>query len=215
VLIEIPEEIQGPRVLLRPLGPADAPAAWQALEQSREHLAPWIPWVQDLRTLEDARTAINRSRTRWQRRQDLSVGIFNRETGRFLGGTGLHRIDWTARSFEIGYWIRQDAQRRGYVTEAVQLLVRLAFERLGATRVEIRVDPRNTRSVQVPERLGFVLERTRRESAADPTSPPAVRWIFSLLQADYARLPWGGARHTRGRGRGSRGEPPQSRAAKD
>jgi len=203
-LIDVPEEIRGPRVLLRPLRQDDAPALWEALERSREHLAPWLPWVQDLRTVEDARAAVDRLRARWLSREDLSVAIFDRETGRLLGGTGLHRIDWTARSFEIGYWIRRDAQGQGYVTEAVQLLVRLAFEHLGATRVEIRVDPRNVRSVQIPERLGFVLERTRREHASDPGSPPSVRWVFSLIPEEYARRAWG-PQGDRGRAPGHHG----------
>ena len=44
-----------------------------------------------------------------------------------LGGMGLHtRVGPRAR--EIGYWIRKDAEGRGYVTEAVAALTRVGFE---------------------------------------------------------------------------------------
>jgi ribosomal-protein-serine acetyltransferase len=190
ILIEVPEELHGPRVLLRPLRPEDAPAVWEAVEESRAHLAAWLPWVRTLRSLDDERAAIVRLRARWMLREDLGVGIFERATGRYLGGSGLHRIDWDVRRFEIGYFVRVTAEGRGYVTEAVQVLTRLAFDRLGANRVEIRTDPRNARSRAVAERLGFVFEGTLRRCALGADGRPADRHVFALTPEDYARLPW-------------------------
>lgn len=191
---EIPETLSGPRVLLRPFDPGDAAAVWEAVEESRERLAPWLPWVGTLRSLDDERAVIARMRARWTLREDLAVGIFDRANGRFLGGSGLHRIDWDLRIFEIGYWIRATAEGQGYITETVQLLARLAFDRLEASRVEIYVDPRNVRSVRVPERLGFVLEGTLRRFKADVHGRPADRQVFALIREDYARLRWRGRR---------------------
>jgi RimJ/RimL family protein N-acetyltransferase len=190
VPIEIPEEMDGPRILLRPLRPEDAPAVWDALEESRRHLAPWLPWVHALRSVDDECAAIIEMRARWTLRTDLGVGIFDRTTGRYLGGSGLHRINWDLRMFEIGYWIRATAEGHGYVTEAVQLLARLAFDRLGANRVEIYVDPQNVRSRSVPERLGFVLEGTLRQFRAGPDGRAQDRQVFALVRDDYLRLAW-------------------------
>jgi len=190
--IEIPDEVCGPRVLLRPLRPEDAPAVWDAVEESRRHLAPWMPWVHDLRSADDERAVIDRMRASWTRREDLTVGIFDRTTGRYLGGSGLHRINWALRIFEIGYWVRATAEGRGYVTEAVQLLACLAFDRLEANRVEIYVDPQNVRSRRVPERLGFVLEGTLRRFRAGSDGRPQDRQVFALIREDYLRLAWRG-----------------------
>ncbi len=188
--VDIPEELRGPRVLLRPFDVHDAAAMWEAIEESRAHLAPWLPWVHALRSVEDEHTDIAKMRARWLRREDLAVGIFDRGTGRFLGGSGLHRIRWHLGIFEIGYWIRASAKGHGYVTEAVQLLTRLAFDRLGANRVEIYVDPRNTRSARVPERLGYVLEGTLRHFRIGVDGRPEDRQVFALIRDDYSRLPW-------------------------
>lgn len=191
---KVPKEFWGPRVLLRPLTLRDAPAVWEAIEESRERLGAWLPWVGTVRSLDDERANIVRMRASWMRREGLPVGIFDRATGRYLGGSGLHRINWDLRIFEIGYFIRTSAEGRGYIAETVQLLTRFAFDRLQANRVEIYVDPRNVRSARVPERLGFVLEGTLRRVRPDVDGRLADRQMFALIREDYDRLSWRGGR---------------------
>lgn len=190
ILLEIPEGVPGARVLLRPFRREDAQAVWEAKEESFEHLRPWLPWAEKERSLEDTIAFIARARARWLLREDLTVGIFHRASNRFLGASGLHRINWPVRLFEIGYWIRASEEGRGYVTETVQALTRLAFEVLGANRVEIRMDPRNVRSKKIPEQLGFTLEGTLRRCALGSDGEATDRHIFALIREDYARLPW-------------------------
>lgn len=99
-------------------------------------------------------------------------------------------------AFEIGYWLRTSAWGRGYVSEAVQVLSRFAFEMLGANRVEIRCDPRNTRSAAVPTRLGFVQEALLRNDVRDGAGELRDILIFALTPDDYAaaKIGWA-ARH--------------------
>ena len=89
-------------------------------------------------------------------REDLPAGIWDKHTGRFLGGCGLHRIDWDVPSFEIGYWVRASESGKGYITEAVRLLTECCFETLNANRVFIRVVVENEKSQAIPRRLGFI-----------------------------------------------------------
>ena len=70
----------------------------------------------------------------------------------------MHRIDWTIRRFEIGYWVRASETGKGYVTEAARLLCELCFGLLEANRVFIRCASTNVKSAAVPQRLGFKLE---------------------------------------------------------
>ena len=189
-LIELPEALDGPSVRVRPYRPEDAEPLWEAVDESREHLAPWLPWVARYTDLDYARETVIRCRARWMLREDLTVGVFEREGGRLLGGSGLHRIDWDLRTFEIGYWLRRTAEGKGYMREAVQLLTRLAFDTLEANRVETRMDTRNERSRRVPEGLWFVLEGTLRRSAPDAEGRPRDQHIYALIPEDYHRLEW-------------------------
>ncbi|MGI9149193.1 MAG: GNAT family N-acetyltransferase [Chloroflexota bacterium] len=190
VLVDLPDELLGPRITIRPYADPDAAALWEAVDESRASLRDWMPWVTEYDSADAALATVRRLRARWLLREDLAVGMFDRHSGRLLGGIGLHRIDWTIRRFEIGYWIRESAARHGYVTEAVQVLTRFAFDRLDANRIEIRMDVRNPRSRAVPERLGFVYEGCLRSAVPDVHALPADIAVFALIPEDFARLPW-------------------------
>src|SRR5579872_7334047 len=158
LLIDLPDEIVGERVVVRPYRAGDGAAVFQAIDESREHILPWMPWGPAHASPEDTELFVRRARARWDTRDDLGVCMFERATGRFLGGSGLHRIDWTVGSFEIGYWIRKSATGRGFVTESTLLLTQFAFDTLHASRVCITVATPNVRSAAIPNRLGFKLE---------------------------------------------------------
>lgn len=160
LLIDLPEEILGQRVMIRPYRPGDGAAVFEAVNETRDNLLPWIPWANEHQTIEESEAMVRRACGNFILREDLTMAIFQLETGRYLGGTGLHRIDWNARAFEIGYWIRASGQGQGYVSETVLALTQMALDRLSANRVFIRCAEGNNRSWAVPERLGFHYEGT-------------------------------------------------------
>jgi ribosomal-protein-serine acetyltransferase len=188
ILLELPAELRGERVIVRPFRPGDGAAVWEAVEESRSHLSPWLPWVSKHAAPADSEVFARQAQVRWLSREDLTLGVWEQTTGRFLGGTGLHRIHWDIPAFEIGYWLRVSAEGKGYMTETVRLLCRLAFETLQANRVEIRCDSRNARSAAIPRRLGFVLEATLRNQSRDLSGELRDTLVFALIPADYARL---------------------------
>lgn len=185
ILIALPDELLGPRVRVRPYQPDDAAALFEAVEESREHLRPWMPWVGEHRTIDDSREFITRSAGEWLLRTTLNMGVWENASGRYLGGTGLHRIHWEIPSFEIGYWLRASAQGHGYITESTRLLTDLAFGRLGANRVEIRCDAENMRSAAVPERLGYVREGRLRHDDRAPDGGLRDTLIFGMTRDDW------------------------------
>jgi RimJ/RimL family protein N-acetyltransferase len=190
VLVDLPEALIGPRVVVRPYAEAEAGVVSHAVEESRATLARWMPWAKQYQSPEDYLVSIRRWRANWLLREDLVMGIFDRQNGGLLGGTGLHRIDWTIRRFEIGYWLRDAYVGKGYVSEAVQVLTRFAFDRLAANRVEIRMDVRNARSRAVPVRLGFVHEGCLRRALPDVEGQPRDIDVFAVVREDYERLSW-------------------------
>lgn len=186
ILTELPDELIGERIVLRPRKPEQSAAVWEAVEESREQIRTWLPWVDVTKSLEDCIASGRRAWACWTLREDLGVTLWNRASGRYLGGSGLHRIDWDTPSFEIGYWLRTSEQGRGYMTEAVRLLCDFAFGSLAAARVFIRCDARNERSAAVPRRLGFVHEATLRNDCRDPGGALRDTLVFAMTPEDYA-----------------------------
>src|SRR5687768_18496329 len=109
----------------------------------------------------------------WHLRQELPMFVFERRRddseGELVGGVGLHAVDWALRSFQLGYWRRSGHGHRGVAVEAVRGLAAMAFGKLVARRVEIRMDETNRASRRVAERAGFTFEGLLR---ADSLSPP-------------------------------------------
>jgi len=192
ILRDLPDALHGERILLRPLRPGDGAAIFDAVKESREQIAPWLPWVEKTQTPSDSEEAARRGAARWLLREDLMVGIWDKSTDCYLGGSGLHRIDWTVPAFEIGYWLRTSAWGQGYASEAVQTLCRFAFESLGANRVEICCSAANDRSAAVPKRLGFALEARLRNDGRDRDGELRDMLIFALTPDDYnkAKTQW-------------------------
>jgi RimJ/RimL family protein N-acetyltransferase len=182
--IPLPQELRSERLVLRPYRGGDAEVLFAAVEESRERLRLWLDWVDEFETLDDARLYVSGAAHDWSRRRDLFFGLFDR-AGRYLGNTGLHNIDWSLRSFEIGYWLRDGVEGHGYAQEAVRRLTHFAFDDLQANRVEIRCDPRNERSRRVAERLGFVFEGCLRNSRQDPAGGPRDTLVYALVPGDW------------------------------
>jgi ribosomal-protein-serine acetyltransferase len=183
-LIDLPVELRGERIVLRPYCADDAESVFAAIDESRDHLRPWLPWVERHSSMDDTRDYCMRCAANWLLRSDLTLGIFQLDNGRYLGGTGLHNPNWTLRSFEIGYWLRVAAEGRGFMTETVTMLSAFAFDHLKANRVEISCVVRNERSRAVAERCGFVLEGRLRNVFLDAKGDPVDGFVFSRLPGD-------------------------------
>lgn len=183
VLLKVPEELSSERLVLLSARAGLGQAVCAAVVESFEQLKPWMPWCQELPTVEGMEAVMRQMQARFILREDLCYYFFRRgedgRPGRLLGGCGLHRMDWDLRRFEIGYWVRSTAQGQGYVSEMVQLLGRLAFEQLRARRLEIRCDARNARSRAVAERNGFTLEAELRHAMLGVDGEPADQCLYT------------------------------------
>ena len=186
-LIPLPDELRSPRLLLRPFRPTDADQIFAAVDESRVHLRPWMTWVDDHVSVDNSRDWCARCAANWLLHTELTLAIFAVASGRYLGCVSLHDPDRDLRAFGIGYWLRASAIGQGYATEAVIMLVDLAFGPLVARRVELRCDARNEPSRQVAERVGFVLEGHLRNAFLAPDGQPADELVFALTPDD-ARL---------------------------
>jgi RimJ/RimL family protein N-acetyltransferase len=112
--------------------------------------------------------------------------------GRFVGTARLHSILWADRKatvalgiFDRRFW------SHGYGTEALRLLMRLAFDDLGLHRLRLRVLHYNLRAIRCYEKCGFVREGVERESAlVDGVWHDDV--LMGILESEYRAQAWRG-----------------------
>jgi len=175
----VPLLVWSPRLTVRCYRAGDGPRLHAAAVRNRAHLARYesgnILLTAD--TQERGESIARDLYARWLRREAFFAGAFLRATGAFAGQVYLGP---SARSgeFEIGYMADVDQEGRGYVSEAVEAMLGLAFDCLGAQRVYLRTDPTNTRSRNVARRCGF--------SQEEHTSPDDAA-VYRLTPEEYRR----------------------------
>jgi ribosomal-protein-serine acetyltransferase len=184
--LQIPERIETARLVLRTPRPGDGSALHEAVAVSLAELQPWMPWAHGESGVEASEATACRLAAQFATREDLTYFIFGRDEkggeALLLGAAGLHRIDWALPRFEIGYWRRSGFGGVGIIDEAVRAVTRLAFDTLGARRVEIRMDARNARSVRVAERADFTFEGLLRQDALDVNGAPRDTRMYARVR---------------------------------
>ena len=158
ILLNIPSEFTTERLHIRMPLPGDGKAVHNAINASLSELKPWMIFAQQEQSEQDIEANIRQAHVDYLSRKDLRLLVFLKESGEFIASSGLHKIDWDIRKFEIGYWIDSRYSGKGYITEAVQGITDFAITELNARRIEIRCDAKNVKSRAIPERLGFMLE---------------------------------------------------------
>jgi RimJ/RimL family protein N-acetyltransferase len=181
-----PYRIETERLVIRCYEPRDAPLTKEAIDSSREHLRPWMPWAENApKTLAEQIEILRSFRSAFDGGEDFPYGIFSVDEREQLGGSGLHpRIG--PGGLEIGYFVRASAARQGFITESTAALTRVGFEICEADRIEIRIEPGNVASFGIPRKLGFLEEATlRRRLPAREGEPLRDVTIFTMFREDF------------------------------
>ncbi|MER7002708.1 bifunctional pyridoxamine 5'-phosphate oxidase family protein/GNAT family N-acetyltransferase [Dactylosporangium sp. NPDC000555] len=175
-----PATLRGRHVTLEPLDHAHAPELFEALDDAAvwTHLtSPRPASVAGMAALVAAALA-DPDRVPFVQREPA--------TGRLIGSTSYYAPNAVSRSVVIGYtMVGRPWWRTGVNTESKLMLLRHAFDTLGALRVEWHTDVRNERSQRAIERLGAqregILRAHRRR--ADGSQRDTV--LYSMIADEW------------------------------
>ena len=155
----------GDRIAIRTYRPDQARAVWEAIAESRESLAIWMPDIAQRRTVADVRAGLEFLEQARLRADRVLFGIWRRGDDRFLGEVGLHEVNRAAATAVVGYWLRSSARGHGFIDDGLRLLHAYAARELGVRTLQAHVGIENLASRRVAERNGYLLTGER---AADP-----------------------------------------------
>jgi RimJ/RimL family protein N-acetyltransferase len=165
---------------LRPFLDSDADDFAAAVRESVPSVSPWMGWCVDDYTAADALDWFAVCRAGAAADTAFEFGIFDEQSGRFLGGAGLNDIRRVHQFCNLGYWVRQSAQGQGVASRCVPALAAHAFEVLGLHRVEIVVAVGNAASEAVAVKSGALRESVARNRLLIGGCP-APAHVFSLV----------------------------------
>jgi len=174
--------IVGQRVTLRPITADDFEDIHAYM--GRDDVASYL--LEDAYSIEESRSSQTHYTTlvRFAGDGDLILLAMEHQ------GTVIGHLDFTAASMldgsvEIGWRMHPDHHGKGLAAEAASLLLDLAFATIGARRAVAHLDPRNTSSAKLCERLGMrreahhVLDMWFKGGWADT-------YTYAILAAEWA-----------------------------
>lgn len=182
VLFNIPEIIKTNRIEMHCPLFGEGDVVNHAIRESINELRPWMTWAQNVPTIEESELDVRRARLKFLEGSDLRFHLIHKETDKFIGVSGLHRINWLVKKFEIGYWVGTSWGGMGYITEAVDVLTNYCIDNFDANRIEIRCDPRNVKSIRIAEKLNFTLEAQLRSDMIDSKGTLRDTLVFSKVR---------------------------------
>lgn len=149
-------------LLLRSLQPEDAGNLFKTVDASREHLRPWMPWVDATTKPEHSLEFIQQSIAQQSKQQGMVLGIiYNQE---LIGTVGMHNWDHYLKKAQLGYWIRKDHEGKGIVYTCLLRFIDFLFDKVKLNKVEVQFMPDNSRSAKVAEKIGFKVEGVLRDN---------------------------------------------------
>jgi ribosomal-protein-alanine N-acetyltransferase len=155
------------RLMLTIPGAAAAEACVRFNRENQAHLAPWNPPMSardfDVRFW---REALERAKGYAAEGTRYAFCIFDKNER--LDGPLLGYLNFTEvvrgvfLACYMGYSLAENAQGKGYMTEAARAGIGFIFNEVRLHRIMANYMPNNTRSAAVLQRLGFTIEGTAR-----------------------------------------------------
>lgn len=169
------------RLRLRHIRPTDARELF-AVFSDPEVVRYWS--APPLVDLAEARALAGRIDERAREGTLLQWAIVRPDEDRLIGTCTLADIDTQHRRAALGYALARAAWGQGLAREAVRAVVEHGFTALDLHRIGADVDPRNTASLRLLQRLGFAHEGVQRECyfVADEWQDAVM---FGLLRREW------------------------------
>ena len=117
-------------------------------------------------------------------KQRIRWGIAQKQDNSIIGHCGFFDIDRSNCCAEISYCLKRESWGQGFMTEALDAMLKFGFEDYGLNRIVAKVIKGNARSIRVLQKLGFVPEDILRESLYKNGQYHDLI-VFSILKSEY------------------------------
>lgn len=179
------KRLETPRLILRPLTVADAPAMFRNWASDPE-VTRFLRW----RAHTDVAATYEYLAFVEQQYADPAVyewTIVPRELGEPIGAIGVVGRDESVDGVILGWCIGKNWWHQGVTSEAAAEVIRFFFEEVGANRIEAEHDIRNPHSGGVMRKCGMRYEGTRRQAARNSSGELCDVAMYGILREDWKR----------------------------
>src|SRR5690242_3510205 len=98
---------------------------YKALDNERQRLSEFLPWIDDMKTLADFTSYIKNCELLYEQKKEVSFIMILDEMP--VGRIGLHHLNLLNKMGAIGYWITSNAEGKGVVTRSCKKIIDYGF----------------------------------------------------------------------------------------
>ena len=122
--------------------------------------------------------------------EDEVWALVDKISGKVMGSIGLHKdpVRNNPATRMVGYAMSEDYWGKGLMPEALERVLRFAFEEAGMDIVWVCHYPFNIRSKRNIEKAGFVYEGTQRQASVRYDGVVLDKATYSLTKEEYEAL---------------------------
>jgi len=162
----------------------DAQEFFDVTRKNNTHLREWLWWLDDDKDVEDIKKYIAASEKRREKIEGVDWCIYYEDN--IVGGIGLFPLDTANKKTSIMYWLAEDFQGRGIMSDTLRVVIEYVFAELELHRIEITCAVGNDKSSALPKKLGFTFEWIARESGWLYDHFVDIE-IYSLLASEWLK----------------------------
>lgn len=179
--------IETERLYLRAYKAGDGPMYYAAGMRNRDHLAEFESdnVLMHLKSEEHAEKVVRGLAADWKAGDCFFIGIFEKATNRWCGQVYVEPTNLELLQFAIGFVADVHYEGQGYVSEAVNRVLQMLFEGLGANRVTSECNESNIRSWRLLERCGFRREGYVQKDAGNAGGSISRDCLYVLPRKAY------------------------------
>lgn len=149
-------------ILIRSYSLNDAAILYAAIHKNREHLRPWLNWVDSTTSEQDSLEFIKLVQSQIDKQEGLALGIFFKDE--IIGGIGMLEWNHHLKKANVGYWIDKKHQGKGVLSQCLEKFIDFLFKNLDLNKIEIHFVSNNKRSARIAEKFNAKIEGILRDN---------------------------------------------------
>lgn len=139
---------------LRPLTVADAKVLFGCINDNRQHLSRWFPWVSETKKIEDSMKFLKKAEVEHLSLSALHLGIFSSGEQKLLGSVAFREIRKADNTGVLGFWLASESENKGIAITACKTLIHYG-KSIGLNHFEIHTSVDNNRAQSLAQKLHF------------------------------------------------------------
>ena len=159
--VDLFETLETKRLILRKIIDEDAEMLYQNIYNNFEYFKFY--YQLPFKNFEEYKSVVEKYKVYYSNGNHFRWGIVLKDTNEIIGTVQLHTKDSLNNNCKIGYIISYKYNNKGYGKEAVQEVIKFAFNKLNFHRIDADIVAGNESSIKLAESVGMHLESERED----------------------------------------------------